>query len=62
LNLKFLAVTNSKNIDEIPQSVDRLVEDGTLTLASFAGSNPNLKLPEKLQKALEDGDIIGYFG
>jgi len=62
LNLKFLAVTNSKNIDEIPQSVDRLVDDGTLTLASFAGSNPNLKLPEKLKKALEDGDIIGYFG
>ena len=58
LNLRFFAITNTSNIDSIPESVDRLVDN--LTLVSFAKSNPDLKIPERLRKAIEEGDIIGY--
>jgi hypothetical protein len=58
--MQFLAVTNSKNLTEIPESIDKLIDKNTLTLVSFAGSNPNLKIPPKLAAAIENGDILGY--
>ena len=60
LNINFFAVTNTPDIKSIPESMDRLVDEGILKLCSFAGSNPNLKVPKKIREAIENGDIIGY--
>jgi hypothetical protein len=60
LNINFFAVTNTPDIESIPESMDRLVDEGILKLCSFAGSNPNLKVPKKIREAIENGDIIGY--
>ena len=58
--MQFLAVTNSKNLTEIPESIDKLIDKNTLTLVSFAGSNPNLKIPPKLKEAIDNNEILGY--
>jgi hypothetical protein len=60
LDIKFLAVTNTPNIKSIPESLSRLVDEGILKLCSFAGSNPNLKIPEKIRKAIENVEVVGY--
>ena len=59
-NLKFLAITGSKNLDSIPESVNKLIDKGDMRLISFTGSNPDLKIPEKVREAIENGDVLGY--
>lgn len=59
-DVKFFAVTNTKDIKEIPESVDNFVDSGKLSLVSFTGSNKNMKIPKKLKEAIENGDIMGY--
>lgn len=59
-DMSFFAITKSKDLEEIPESMDKLIENGNLTLVSFAGSNPNLKIPPKMMAAIENGDILGY--
>lgn len=58
--LKFLAVTGSKNLDSIPESVNKLIDKGDMQLISFTGSNPDLKVPEKVRQAIENLDVLGY--
>jgi hypothetical protein len=59
-NIKFFAVTNTKNIDEIPESVGNFIDSGLLLLISFAQSNKNLKIPEKVRNAIESNEVVGY--
>ena len=59
-NLTSIALINCVNLVEIPECTVNLAND-SLTFLNLAGSNPNVKIPEKIKQYHDDNDPGMYF-